>query len=337
MARKLKGKVKAKGLKAALQNQLYQQHLVDSNRKKQQNINKAKSQLSRKTLEQKKRQQERESSFIPFGKDETLLLVGEGDFSFAKSIILQGYILPENLIVTSYDASINELKLKYPNTFEENYKYLIDLNVKIFFQINATNLIKTFKLSKHTPWKKIMGKQWQTKYLQNVMFNFPHTGKGIKDQDRNIAEHQELIFGYFDSAKQLFKLVNNHIKNNKSSYTHGYQLNGGNDSTGNGNDNVYDGISEDGYGKIIVSMFNGEPYDSWQIKLLSKRNGFTLDRSCKFQWSNYPEYHHRRTNSEQTTTKPAEERDARTYIFKQYVKKNKGKSRENHDNDDDSD
>ncbi|CAL9731389.1 25S rRNA (uridine(2634)-N(3))-methyltransferase [Monosporozyma unispora] len=327
MGRKLKGKTRAKGLKAALQNQLFQQKLANSHKIKQQNIANAKAQLSKKALNQKARQQARESNFIPFGKDETLLLVGEGDFSFAKSIIMQDYIKPENLIVTSYDASINELTLKYPHTFEENYKYLNDLGVKMFFQINATMLIKTFKLSKHTPWKKIMGKQWQSKYLQNIMFNFPHTGKGIKDQDRNIADHQELIFGYFDSAKQLFKLVNTHIKHTKSNYTHGYKLDDEEKDL-----NAPGAITEDGYGKIILSTFNGEPYDSWQIKLLAKKNDFILDRSCKFQWSNYPEYHHKRTNSEQDTTKPSLEREARTYIFKQFIRR-RHKSKENNDSD----
>ncbi|CAL9737110.1 25S rRNA (uridine(2634)-N(3))-methyltransferase [Monosporozyma servazzii] len=329
MGRKLKGKSNAKGLKAALQNQLFQQKLANSQKIKQQNLANGKVQLSKKAINQKARQQAKESTFVPFGKDETLLLVGEGDFSFAKSIIMQDYIRPENLIVSSYDASVNELKLKYPHTFEDNYKYLTDLGVKIFFQINATNLIKTFKLSRHTPWKKIMGKEWQSKYLQNIMFNFPHTGKGIKDQDRNIADHQELIFGYFDSAKQLFKMVNTHIKHAKSSYTHGYKLDDEEKDV-----NAPGAITEDGYGKIILSAFTGEPYDSWQIRLLAKKNGFVVDRSCRFQWSNYPEYHHKRTNSEQDTTKPAFERDARTYIFRQFAKR---RPRVKEDADSDSD
>ncbi|KAK5780836.1 25S rRNA (uracil2634-N3)-methyltransferase PWA37_003494 [Arxiozyma heterogenica] len=327
MARKLKGKSKPKGLKIALQNQLYQQKLANSHKKKQQNILNAKSQLSKKALEQRVRQQAKEANFIPFNKNETLLLIGEGDFSFAKSILIQGYIQPENLIVTSFDASVNELKLKYPHSFEDNYQYLVDLGVKIFFQIDGTNLIKTFKLSKHTPWKKIMGKQWHFKYLQNIMFNFPHTGKGIKDQDRNIADHQELVFGYFDSAKQLFKLVNSHVNRSKSNPTQGYQLNKETDTHNSAS------ISEDGIGNIIISTFNGEPYDSWQVKLLAKKNGLVLNRSCKFYWANYPDYHHKRTNSEQSTTKRAEERDARTYIFKQSIRK---KNKSNDDSDADS-
>lgn len=325
MVRKLKGKVKAKGLRAALLNQKAQESRNKLIRKRQQNAVNTKKQDSKKVIQRKEAQKAKEAEFIPIDKEQTLLLVGEGDFSFARSIVEQGYIEPENLIATSYDASTTELKLKYPNSFEENYKYLIAAGVKVFFHIDATNLIRTFKLSKHTPWKKVLGPQWAHKYLQNIMFNFPHTGKGIKDQDRNIRDHQELVFGYFDSCKQLFQLVNSTSKKAKSKYAQGYELEG---------ESEKDGITEEGFGKILLSVFAGEPYDSWQIKALSKENQLQLDRSCKFQWNKYPEYHHRRTNNEQDTTKPAPERDARTYIFKKYAKKRNIHKKENDEDED---
>jgi len=37
----------------------------------------------------------------------------------------------------------------------------------------------------------------------------------------------------------------------------------------------------------------------------------------------FPEYHHRRTNSTKDTTKPASERDARIYIFEEWINNNK--------------
>lgn len=64
----------------------------------------------------------------------------------------------------------------------------------------------------------------------------------------------------------------------------------------------------------------------------------TLSRSSKFQWENFPGYHHRRTNSEQDTTKPAKERDARFYIFSKYVSnssKHNRKSKKDTDSDSD--
>ncbi|XDT30427.1 protein of unknown function (DUF2431) [Nakaseomyces glabratus] len=310
MARRLKGKGGAKGLKAALLNHKANVQQNKVLKKKTENKIKQKTQLNK---NQKKQQQNSvEKTFIPFEKNETLMLVGEGDFSFARSIIEESYILPENLIVTSYDNSYNELKLKYPHSFEENFKFLVDNNVKILYQVDATKLIKSLKLSKHTPWSKLMGPSWKFKYLQNIMFNFPHTGKGVKDQDRNIRDHQELLFGFFDSAKQLYSLVNSNKKNLEVGQTMGYNLSNNHDAKSN--------ITEEGYGRIILSLFTGEPYDSWSIKILAKNNGLQLERSNKFQWENFPQYSHKRTNSEQDTTKPAKERDARIYIFKKYEK-----------------
>lgn len=326
MGRKLKGKTTSKGLKQALQRHLAIEKQNKSIKQKQENVIKAKQQKSQKLIKHQQYQKQQNAKFIPFDKDETLLLVGEGDFSFARSIVEQEYIRPENLIATSYDASINELKLKYPHSFEDNYKYLIDAGVKIFFQINAMNLIKTFKLSRHTPWRKQVGKDWSLKYLNNIMFNFPHTGKGIKDQDKNIRDHQELVFGYFDSANQLFKLINSYVKTKRNITSQGYTLQ---------DENEIEKISENGVGRTIISTFNGEPYDSWQIKILAKKNNLILDKSCKFEWSNYPEYHHKRTNSEQDTTKPALERDARTYIFREFEKRKSKKDKKK--NDDESD
>ncbi|KAL3233398.1 hypothetical protein RNJ44_03438 [Nakaseomyces bracarensis] len=324
MARRLKGKGHAKGLKAALLNHQASVKLSKTIKKKEENKLKQKTQLNKNQKAQKL--QSANQKFIPFERNETLLLVGEGDLSFARSIVEEDYILPENLIVTSFDNSPTELRLKYPHSFEENYEFLVSENVKIFFQIDATKLIKSFKISKHTPWSKIMGPAWRYKYLQNIMFNFPHTGKGIKDQDRNIMEHQELVFGYFDSAKQLFQLVNSGKKNTEIGHSQGYSL--GNDKDQKGN------ITEEGYGKIILSLFNGEPYDSWSVKILAKNNGLQIERSNKFQWENFKSYNHKRTNSEQDTTKPAKERDARIYIFKKFEKYKKKRTKNESDDED---
>lgn len=327
MARRLKGKGHAKGLKAALLNHQASVKQNNNLKKKQENKLKQKTQLNKNQKAQKLKVENQK--FIPFSKNETLMLIGEGDLSFARSIVEEGYILPENLIVTSYDNSPTELKLKYPHSFEENYDFLVSENVKIFFQIDCTKLIKSFKISKHTPWSKIMGPTWKYKYLQNIMFNFPHTGRGIKDQDRNIMEHQELVFGFFDSAKQLFQLVNSGKKSTEIGHSQGYSLGNEKDQKGN--------ITEEGLGKIILSLFDGEPYDSWSVKILAKNNGLQLERSGKFQWENFKNYNHRRTNSEQDTTKPAKDRDARIYIFKKFEKFSKKRAREDSDDEDDSD
>lgn len=307
MGRKLKGKSGHQGLRATLQRHQNLQKLRQLHKRKEENKKLQKSQPNAQVRKNQQLQKLSEEKFVPFKQDETLLLVGEGDFSFTRSLIEEGYMKAENLIATSFDTSSAELELKYPHSFKENYAFLVENKVKVFFNIDATNLIKSFDLSKRTPWTKVLGPSWRNKSLQNIIFNFPHTGKGIKDQDRNIAEHQQLVIAYFRSCKKLFELVNTPILQSRTSYNQGY-----NSSEG------YGGLSPEGYGKIILSVFTGEPYDSWMIKSLSKDCNLCVQRSHKFQWNLYPQYHHRRTNSEQDTTKPAEERDARIYIFHKF-------------------
>ena len=205
-----------------------------------------------------------------------------------------------------------------------------DLKIPIFFQIDVTKLVKSFKISKNNTWFKIINRfgdhNWGNKSLQNILFNFPHNGKGIKDQERNIREHQQLVFTFFQNSLQLFNLINTKVQNDALRYTQGYDIN---DNTPRAKK-----LTSEGYGNIILSVFDGEPYDSWQIKLLARKNGLTLSRSNKFQWENFPGYHHRRTNSEQDTTKPAKERDARFYIFSKYLS---GSSKHNRKNKNGSD
>lgn len=297
MGRKLKGKIGTKNLKNAL---LRQQTKVITKVKDQGQRHLSKDGLN------KKKQKSFKIGFIPFERDSTLLLIGEGDLSFAKSIIEKNLIQSNNLIVTSFDNGINELSLKYPHSAQANYDFLLSLGVKIFFCIDGTDLIKAFKLSKNTPWVKVMGPEWNHKHLDNIMFNFPHTGSGIKDQERNIKRHQELLFKFFESCRRLFTLVNNFKVLGSNNSLEGYMLH--NDSTDGSN-------IQSNESKVILSLFSGEPYESWNVKLIAKNNDWRLERSHKFEWENYPGYHHKRTNSEKDTTKPALERDARVYIF----------------------
>ena len=74
-------------------------------------------------------------------------------------------------------------------------------------------------------------------------------------------------------------------------------------------------------------------------KILGKSQGWKVERSGKFDWSMFPEYHHRRTTSMKDTTKPTNERDARMYIFEKFTKQDTAKQRKrgngNGDSDDD--
>ncbi|GMG26580.1 unnamed protein product [Ambrosiozyma monospora] len=281
--------------------------------------------------------------FIPFGQHEHVLLVGEGDFSFALSTINSGYILPEFLIATSFD-SLDELIAKYANV-EENLEQLKAKGVKIFHDIDATELIQSFKLTKTFKKNKCKNKTvLGTDTIDLILFNFPHSGRGIKDQERNIKIHQLLLTNFFNSAFELFKLlksnrnylVNRSVSDSTASATGYFDSSNNINVTKSKANNI-----ENGTDKIAVTLFKGEPYDSWQVKKLARDSiNYKVKQSGDFRWDAFPGYHHRRTNSMKTTTKEASERDAKCFLFekfdpeKHHGKKKKGLTNVDDDEDD---
>lgn len=239
---------------------------------------------------------------VPFKKSDRVLLVGEGDFSFALSVVEMGYIQPENLIATSF-YTMEELNEKYPGVAEENIIKLQNLNVtKIYHGVDCTNLIKTLKLSENP---KKVGKNKHMLgglMLDLIMFNFPHVGKGIKDHDRNIRANQELIVNYFKNGRQLYDL----LRSNRRAEI--------GDAKGKGHPKITkENFSTE---RIGVSMFSGEPYDSWEVKELARYAiGYQVARSGTFDWETFKGYHHRKTASMHDTTKVASERKARIFVF----------------------
>lgn len=70
-------------------------------------------------------------------------------------------------------------------------------------------------------------------------------------------------------------------------------------------------------GSIIVTVFEGEPYDLWNIRDLARHVGLKVGRSFKFQADAYLGYKHARTigNIEGGRGWKGEDRAARTYVF----------------------
>ncbi|KAK9456569.1 hypothetical protein V1511DRAFT_494696 [Dipodascopsis uninucleata] len=234
-----------------------------------------------------------------------ILLVGEGDFSFTKSLLLPPHSLdPGNITATVYDNR-NIILQKYSDTAAGNIDFLEkaskskilkeddeedvdeedidkeDFNcdsqgqaeegtdrgteqsksINLMFSVDATALHKIKALKK--------------KKFDCCVFNFPHTGAGITDQDRNILKNQELLLAFLKSALNVL----------------------------------------DANGVIVISLFEGLPYSLWNLKELALSCGLNTIRSGKFVWDHYLGYKHRRTSGVGDTTKKANERAARMFIF----------------------
>jgi len=91
------------------------------------------------------------------------------------------------MIATCYDNE-KELKEKYDDA-AENIEVIENLGGKVLYQIDAAKLSSL--------------KQFKGKRFDKIVFNFPHVGAGIKDQDRNILSNQKLLQSFFENAAEL--------------------------------------------------------------------------------------------------------------------------------------
>ena len=150
---------------------------------------------------------------VPFEATDRILLIGEGNFSFARSLVIDPpstleFLPASNVTATAYDSE-DECYSKYPGA-REIVTSIRHKGAHVLFNIDATKLDKCTAL-KGTKWDKIV-------------WNFPHagmaphrgprnsslmahrrltTGKGIADQDRNILSNQLLVLDFFRSAASL--------------------------------------------------------------------------------------------------------------------------------------
>ncbi|ORE10169.1 hypothetical protein BCV72DRAFT_34930 [Rhizopus microsporus var. microsporus] len=168
-----------------------------------------------------------------------LLLVGEGNFSFAKSLA-ENYLMEgaENMIATCYDSE-EVLYEKYQEA-KENIELIRELGATVMFNIDATHFSKEIRKNKYT----------------KIIFNFPHAGAGIKDQDRNVIANQKLLTAFFQAAEPLLEKE----------------------------------------GEIHITLKTCKPYDLWSVKGLARSLGVLATKGTRpFHPDDFPGYEHRRT------------------------------------------
>ena len=149
---------------------------------------------------------------IPFQPADKILLIGEGNFSFARALALVppsvlDSLPPRNITATTYDTE-QECYRKYHDA-EEIVEMLRHRGVEVLFGVDATKLEKI---------QRFKGRKWD-----RIVWNFPHIGvyqaaplyqnsphillegKGITDKDRNILSNQILILDFLRSASGFLK------------------------------------------------------------------------------------------------------------------------------------
>ena len=125
---------------------------------------------------------------IPFQAEDRILLVGEGDFSFAKSIVEQHGCC--DVTATCFDSQ-PELFEKYKPQAEEHVRYLEEEGQTVLYSVNAVKLDQNKQL-------ETTGGLWDV-----VIFNFPHVGGKSTDVNRQVRFNQELLVNFFKAAMLL--------------------------------------------------------------------------------------------------------------------------------------
>lgn len=122
---------------------------------------------------------------IPFNPTDRVLLVGEGDFSFAHS--LYNHHNCSSLVATCYDTIVS-LTEKYPQAarhireLEAAARDDDTADVEVLYGIDATKLGKGGMASG--------GKAVKKGAFDKVAFNFPHVGGLTKDVNRQVRHNQ---------------------------------------------------------------------------------------------------------------------------------------------------
>ncbi|WVQ94879.1 hypothetical protein IAU59_001963 [Kwoniella sp. CBS 9459] len=125
----------------------------------------------------------------PFDKTDTILLLGEGNFSFSHSLLLPPHNIPGyQILATAYDSQEVTYR-KYPDA-QQYVDTLKGRGARVEFGVDAGALEKCKAVGKGRKWSK-------------VVFNFPHVGAGITDQDRNILSNQTMLLRFFRSVEPL--------------------------------------------------------------------------------------------------------------------------------------
>ncbi|OAL02704.1 hypothetical protein IQ06DRAFT_119326 [Phaeosphaeriaceae sp. SRC1lsM3a] len=235
---------------------------------------------------------------VPFGSYEHILLVGEGDFSFTRSLAISHGCA--NVVATSFDseASVRE---KYPQ-FEDIHDELSALSppVPLHHDIDATKL-SSYKQLRCARDDDDDGEDgWDT-----ICFMFPHTGGLSTDVNRQVRANQALLVEFFKSCletsspkQRLQILASQAHKNHPSPLRPRSQF-------------LRMG------GRIIVALFEGEPYTLWNVRDLARHAGLKVVESWRFDWAQYPGYKHVRTLGaiEGGGAWKGEDREARMYVF----------------------
>ncbi|KAF3915502.1 hypothetical protein ABW21_db0202752 [Orbilia brochopaga] len=122
---------------------------------------------------------------IPFAPTDAVLLIGEGDFSFANAILAASLTVPPGTITATTNEDEATTLSKYPQA-ETHIANLRTLSHRVIFSIDAT---------------KPLPKPLKKNIYDAILFNFPHTGGLTTAVDRQVRANQQLLLSFLMNVK----------------------------------------------------------------------------------------------------------------------------------------
>lgn len=226
-------------------------------------------------------QHQHQEPTIPFDALDRILVLGDGDLSFSRSLV-EAHGCAE-LLATTYDSA-SELLEKYPQA-QENKEAIEAEEQRVLSGVDATKLAQKEIKKQAGGWER-------------VIFNFPHVGGKSTDVNRQVRYNQGMLL----HSKNL-------LTSHCSCYSHRSEM----------LVSFFKAVTPllAPHGTVIVTLFEGEPYTLWNIRDLARHSGLEVQRSFRFQADAYPGYAHARTlgNIEGGRGWKGETRAARSYVF----------------------
>ncbi|KAI1777732.1 hypothetical protein F4818DRAFT_407786 [Hypoxylon cercidicola] len=124
---------------------------------------------------------------IPFAAEDRILLIGDGDLSFAASLVEHHYCA--DVTATVLEKSFDELVEKYPQV-PENIAKIEAEGSKVLYNVDATKM---------APFVEKKGGD-SAGAMDRIIFNFPHVGGKSTDVNRQVRYNQELLVSFFRRA-----------------------------------------------------------------------------------------------------------------------------------------
>jgi 25S rRNA (uracil2634-N3)-methyltransferase len=148
--------------------------------------------------ENNNRVQQNQKPTIPFSPTDSILLVGEGDLSYAASLL--SHHKCTNVTATVLEKDYAELSAKYPHV--SSNIAVIDSpsshpNCRLLYGIDARKLHPPFT----TTTSSKENKPQRQGAMKRIIFNFPHTGGKSTDVNRQVRHNQELLVDFFRRAQ----------------------------------------------------------------------------------------------------------------------------------------